>query len=403
MRLPLLAALFMLLLSTFASAGPAADLLTKHLEAGTLSDGIATLEPMIKGGDKEALAARGTLKFLAGVEHLGQAFHRHGLEVATGNPMMQLPVLRMPVPPNSNPEQLDYLKFRKIFETLVADLDAAELDLAAVEKSEVKLPINLALVRFDLSGDGKAEAYESLGIMLGEMMRGEQPTSAVIAFDTADVYWLRGYAKFLGAFAQFFLAHDFETAFNKTFHMYFPRAGLPLAEKLARPDPANPYRGDAIGDGVAFLHLINWKTVEPARAKDARLRLMAMASLSRESWAAARAETDNDREWLPNAKQASAFGIAPVTDEVIDGWLAVMAEFEAVLDGRKLLPHWRFNEGINLKRLLDEGTNFDLVLLAAGADALPWLEPGPVSDSTSWNNLMRVFQGNFLGYALWFN
>jgi hypothetical protein len=258
-------------------------------------------------------------------------------------------------------------------------------------------------VRLDLNGDGKASDYESLGIMLGEMMRGDQPTSAVIAFDTADVYWLRGYAKFLGAFAQFFLAHDFEMAFNKTFHMYFPRAGLPLAEKLARHDAANPWESDAIGDGVAFLHLINWKTVEPARQKDTRLRLMAMAQLSRESWAAARAETDNDREWLPNAKQISAFGMAPVTDEVIDGWLAVMAEFEAVLDGKKLLPHWRFNEGINLKRLLDEGTNFDLVLLVAGADAVPWLEPGPVSDSTSWNRLMGVFQGNFLGYALWFN
>ncbi len=53
-----------------------------------------------------------------------------------------------------------------------------------------------------------------------------------VDFDTADIYWLRGYGSFLGAFGQLLLAHDFSAAFDKTFHIYFPKAGLPLADKL---------------------------------------------------------------------------------------------------------------------------------------------------------------------------
>jgi hypothetical protein len=191
--------------------------------------------------------------------------------------------------------------------------------------------------------------------------------------------------------------------FDKTFHVYFPNAGLPYASQLSRGLAQDMFVNDDVGDVIAMIHLINWKVVEPARRKDSRAQLLAMADLSRKSWAAARAEADNDREWLPNAKQTGAFGGPPVDDEVIDGWLAVMGEFEAVLEGKKLLPHWRFNEGLNLKRFFDEGQNFDLVLMIAGVDSVPWLEQGTVSDATTWNNLMGVFRGNFLGYALWFN
>lgn len=80
-----------------------------------------------------------------------------------------------------------------------------------------------------------------------------------------------------------------------------------------------------------------------------------------------------------------------------------MTEMEQVLDGRKLLPHWRFAQGMNLQKFLDDGKSFDLVLLLAGQDARPWLESGPVSDTATWNNLTQAFRGNFLSYALWFN
>jgi hypothetical protein len=148
---------------------------------------------------------------------------------------------------------------------------------------------------------------------------------------------------------------------------------------------------------------MNWPVVEPQRLSDVRLRLVAMTEMSRQSWAAARRETDDDHEWLPNSKQKSALFGEPLADAVIDGWLTVMAEFSDVLEGRKLLPHWRFDRGMNLRRLFEESRRFDLVLLATGTDAVNYLEDGPVSDSATWSNIMGAFEGNFLGYALWFN
>jgi hypothetical protein len=222
-------------------------------------------------------------------------------------------------------------------------------------------------------------------------------------FDTADIYWLRGYDRFISAFAQFLLAHDFEQEFKSTFHVFFPNAGLSIGEKLNANRSARPYADGEIGDVIAFIHLVNWPVVDRARLSDVRSRLLDMATLSPKSWAASRRETDNDLEWLPNAKQTDGITQAKITDEQIDGWITVMNEFANVLDGKELMPHWRFDKGMNVKRYFAESKRFDLVLLITGTDAVDYLENGPVSTSARWNEMMRTFEGNFLGYALWFN
>jgi hypothetical protein len=222
-------------------------------------------------------------------------------------------------------------------------------------------------------------------------------------FDKADILWLRGYIQFITAAAQFGLSVDFEESFNKTAHAYFPRAGLPMQAELIRPVQAMSFVDNSMGDALAMVHLLNWQVTDAERLKDVRLRLKTLAQLSRDSWAAARAETDNDNEWLPNAKQTSKLSAAPVDDAIIDGWLLVMDEFEAVLDGKKLMPHWRFEKGFNVKRFFEDSKRIDVVLILAGVDAIPFLETGTISTSAGWNNLARVFGGNFLGYAIWFN
>jgi hypothetical protein len=391
-----------MLMSSTVWAGASADTLRSNLEAGTLAAGVTA----ITSDDAESAAARGTLKFLSAIEHLGQAFHRHGLEVSRQQ-VMGFPILRMPVPPNAKPERLDYAGFRAILAKLVDELAAAEADLAKVGDSPVALPIDLAKIRLDLDGDGKASDYESLGVMMSGMAGASAiPAGAplTVDFDTADIYWLRGYSNFIAAFAQLLLSNDFNASFDKTFHLYFPKAGLPLADKLVfNPQLGDPMSNGNIADAISLVHLINWNVVEPERRKDVLAKLKAMADLSRKSWASARAETDGGKEWMPNARQQAALPLGQVDDVVIDSWLDVVSEFEQVLDGKKLLPHWRFNEGMNLKRYLEEGETFDLVLLIAGADAVPFLEQGPVSDQATWDRLMAGFRGNFLGYALWFN
>ncbi len=91
---------------------------------------------------------------------------------------------------------------------------------------------------------------------------------------------------------------------------------------------------------------------------------------------------------------------------------------EDLLEGRKLIPFWRdydqtlfgtrgdvpaTGRGVNMKRFFEEPTRFDLVLLVQGTAALPYLEQGDLSRPETWNNLTRVFQGQFFGFAIWFN
>src|SRR5690606_240647 len=149
-------------------------------------------------------------------------------------------------------------------------------------------------------------------------------------------------------------------------------------------------------------HLMDFEVIEPQRMAAAREHLLAMASLSGKSWDAIVAETDNDAEWLPNARQQSVVGVA-VTEEMIDTWRHVMSELTALLEGKTRIPFWRKgNEGVNLKRVFTEPRRFDLVLWVQGTGAAPYLEPGDTVSPETWRNIQQVFRGEFIGFALWF-
>ena len=150
--------------------------------------------------------------------------------------------------------------------------------------------------------------------------------------------------------------------------------------------------------------------------ESARKHFLEMIRTSRQSWALIQEETDNDLEWLPNPSQTGVLRV-PVTRELIEGWHAVLAEMEELLEGRKLVPFWRDyssfaggnqqipakGRGINLKRFFSEPRDFDLILLIQGTAALPYLEQGNLSHPETWDNLTRVFRGQFFGFAIWFN
>ena len=92
-----------------------------------------------------------------------------------------------------------------------------------------------------------------------------------------------------------------------------------------------------------------------------------------------------------------------VTQEQIDGWMLLLDEFEALLKGEKLLPHWRFDKGINLRRMFLEPTTFEVVLLIQGSAAIPYLEDGILTEGVTWQRIGGLIGGNFIGYAIWFN
>ncbi|MFN8828568.1 MAG: hypothetical protein ACK50Q_11280 [Labrys sp. (in: a-proteobacteria)] len=390
-----------------ARAEEAGAIASRALAAGTINAGIGEIEAVLKAkpDDADAQAALGVLRFVGAIERFAQAMYRHGFEPGGHD---YGPLLRMPLPVNPNPEKLDYATFRQIFATLSSDLDAAGKTLAEVGDRPVKLRLTPGTWRIDIDGDGKGTEGEALLLLAaGEQIPPDMMAQAegfTVAFDTADIYWLRGYSNLLGVFADFWLAHDFQETFDATFQVLFPRAGLPNAAALDTGAMIEGMNAGQIADTIALLHMIRWPIAEPARYEAIRQRLLQVIALNRLTWKAAKAETDDDREWLPSPTQKN--GVVPnvsITDERLTGWFGALGEAEDVLEGRKMLPHWRFAKGIDVKKLAAEPRSFDLVLWATGHAALPYLADGPVADGSAWAQANRLFDGNLMAYAFWFN
>lgn len=348
------------------------------------------------------------MQFLQAIERLGQTFYRYGLnngEVTAS--LSGFPFLRLPMPLNPSPEPIDYDKLRGVLATLVDDLAKAEATLAEIKSTAIDMPINLGLVRLDFDGDGKGSEEEALSTILARIAQGSFDPASVgpmlVDFDASDVPWLRAYCHLLSALAEFPLAHDWREAFEATFSGFFPSAGLPISKFEELPEAGEMGWFVPAADLVAFIHLLHWPVAEPARLQSVLAHLEAIPPLSRENWKRIDAETDNGKEWLPNPRQTGVLPTSVVTQEAIDGWLMLLDEYEAVLQGKKLLPHWRFGKGMNLRRLFLEPTTFDLVLLIQGSAAIPYLEDGEMTTGGTWRRIGELLGGNFFGYALWFN
>jgi hypothetical protein len=411
-----------ILLASVLSAGSLAAqpvsraqaLIEEHLYAGTLEAGERALRTLVADTPADAAAhfALGGVLLVRAVERFGQNMYRHGLQAPRGSVM---PLFSLPLAFNPSPEPLTYAGFRAILAQLVQDLDAAQAALARAGEGPVKLSVDIARIRLDLDGSGVADDRERLSSMIMSLAStarrrapgaGAGSESLPVSFDLADVYWLRGYAHLMAVSAEFFLAHDFRATFDATFHLFFPRAGLPFGRLVKEPEPFVPGRPrfdmGPIFDFVAFIHLVRWEVAEPQRMASIHTRLKSVVDLSRKTWAAVRAETDDDNEWLPGPRQKGVLEM-PVTEQMIDSWLAMLNEVEEVLDGRVLAPHPRFQRGINVKRVLTEPRPFDLVLWFTGHGVLPYLEDGRIADGRAWTEAQRVFRGQLLTYAFWFN
>ena len=424
MRLPILSSVFRLMsfigvgavlaLAVLAPSHAAnLDEVRMHLYAGRIAAAVEAAEAQLAlaPADDQARFALGTAQFLQAVERLGQGLHRHGLTTA-GDAVVGLaglPFVRIPVPPNPAPEPLTYEEFRAVLADFVGDLEDAERTLAAIDDTAITLPLNIGHIRLDLNGDGSASPQEALWQVFrqvagAEWLDAEAADQLHTDFDASDVPWLRGYCHLLMGIAEFPLAHDWRAAFDATFHTLFPAAGLPGAALNKRP-AAQPQIAmmAGIADLVAFLHLNHWPVVEPARMERALGHFEAVVDLSRENWRRILAETDSGREWIPNPRQSGALPAMQVSQERIDGWMLFLDELEALLDGKKLLPHWRFDQGINVRRVFLEPTTFDIVLLVQGSAALPYLEDGEFTTADTWRRIVTLFGGDFFRYAVWFN
>lgn len=417
----LCAALSFPVLSGPVLADEAGDLARKHLYEGTIGQGLTELKPFYERQDLEGRFGVGLLSFIQGVEHFAQGLYRHGFASPDAGPIMGAP-LAMPVPVNPSPEPLDYDKFRAILQLLVDDMDAArDALLTAGETGDYVVPVEVLKVRIDLDGDGKGSETESIGNVLNAMFGAATvpgptdpgapaatppvPPDSTIGFDRADAIWLAGYSQVLAAQADFLLAHDFRALFDTTFHRLFPRAGLPMQEYTRATGTLmlDPESDNAIADALAAIHHLNWPVTDADRLKRVLARFKAITGLSRRNWEAILAETDDNRELLPSPKQTGITPDAKITDAQVKAWMATLDTADLILDGKLLLPHWRFQKGFDLKAYFETAKKTDLVMLITGYDALPFLKDGPIASAESFAEANAVFGDALIGYAFWFN
>jgi hypothetical protein len=131
--------------------------------------------------------------------------------------------------------------------------------------------------------------------------------------------------------------------------------------------------------------------------------------LSRKSWKAILAETDDDHEWIPNPNQQGAIPGLVVNPLMVDAWLRSIDEADAILAGTKLVPSWIAGppgnpSGLNVSLIFTRPPpTFDLILWIQGIGTDPYLQSGALTDAKVWRRLKEVFGANLCYYALWFN
>jgi hypothetical protein len=388
------------LVALLALATPAAaQTLSEEIGANGIAPTLARLkaqpEPAL-----EDIFAIGGLHFLGAVERALQLQWRTGADQVTGNAgdSLGIPFLRLPVPPNPSPEPFQGALITQLFTDIDADMAAARAALATLpEGEEFGLDLTFSDLWFDINLNGTRDAEEDALAILGPQLLGWQwqdrdPAAPplTIRFDAADAAWLTAYTHVMSGVANTILAYDPAASIDRV-----------LATKAAfglTPPPEYPsyFDFETFADAFAMVEGAMNQQPDATRAKAAKDHFLSMITENRRFWTLVALETDNDREWVPNDKQASALGLT-LPAGTGDTWLGVLADGEALLQGRLLIPYWRGpdGQGINLGRMFDDPAPMSITGWFQGWAAVPYLEQGPVVNPTS----LRQFEGLMGGNA----
>ncbi len=437
------------------------------LEQGRTQDAMQLAEDWLDTeGGPPARFALGTAQFLYAIERMGNGLYGFGLGNAETHGdwigMAGLPFLRVPVPPNPDPQPVTYDGLRDILDRFSQDLAIADGTLALIGPEAFDFQLDLASVSLDFNGDGNVRSDERLAALFSAVAQMDPPRKGLkFDFDQSDAPWLRGYTHLLRAMTEFLLAHDWQQAFDETFHFMFPETDLYSSElrrsadaalayimqhpeppnywdaerRYSRNDPNRPTRAQwdvtaqglewkdwninhgeesrrawtfleygGIADVIAFIHRFDWPVVDKARMAKSRVHLLTMVELSRENWRRILLESDDKYEWLPSPDQTPRFPRMRVNKDVIAGWHAFLDTAEDVLEGRKLIAHWRFlGKGLNVRRMFEDPRTFDPVMIAQGAAVIPYLEEGELVSAQTAQTMFDIFDRGFLAYFIWFN
>jgi hypothetical protein len=196
---------------------------------------------------------------------------------------------------------LQYLRFSLAhFEKALLDTDA---DLAvAARDPKVSLELCLACWRVDWNGDGRIRHNDELLMQIeqdadGRPLAEDDPRrKPTFRFDVGDIYWARAMLGFQHALTSVVLAYRW--------------SDVDPWLKHGEPEPK-----------VMTIHLD-----DKARIALARTRLLDGLAHADRARAEYLAETDDDREWVPNPRQKSHPLPLPVDENLYRTWEAVIGD-----------------------------------------------------------------------------
>ena len=400
----MLATLTILLAAGLPNDIPVSDRLAEVGPLGNFGKSAAEFEDWSRDepDNDNIRAAAGMLRFFSAVELLNRGFYRYG---ATAPDLILRP-LQVPIPTNPDPEPFTYELSRRLAEQSIDNMTAAARLLADVKDPDVAFIVPLGQMKFDFTGDGTAET--PLTTFVAAAMNGGRSRSVAkwttikVDADRADVAWLLGYTHVLRAMAEGYLAYDGREFFDAIAPRLFAGVPHPLAgverERLRRD-----WQGILLDAAVA-VKSCRFTPREPARLKMVHKHLRESVDRSRECWTHTLKETDDAREWLPGPGQTSVIPLS-IGKRQVDAWRLFLDETDAVLDGKRLIPHWRLKRthGINLKKILEEAPTLDLIDWSHGRGVLPFVEEGEVVSAETVDELDDAFGGRFLSFAAWIN
>lgn len=370
-----------------------------------ISSTIDTLESAEASPDRDMALAG--LRFLSAVEKGYQARWKSG---AT-QPMVPFPILGAMLPENPDPEDLS----SDFVNQLAKDMNTTMEEVRdTIPDEDAALVLRLSDLWLDVNMDAKRSPDEDLLKLTGltpPAEPNEKPTDE-IRFDAADAHWLRAYTHLVQAVSTAILAFDPEPELARSIELNKALQDQMIAwnEKIESGQSgdetpsvmAMSFAG--IVDKVAIVLKTLRHEPDTGKINDAAEHINAMIAANREFWQAVATETDNDREWIPNEKQEAALGF-DIPDGAGDAWLKVLADAEAVLNGEKLIPYWRFapGYGIDLSSWLNDPQPVDVVDWIQGTAALPYAREGETMSREGWGEFSQMFGGRAGLYMVLFN
>ena len=387
-----------------ALADPPTDAFTR--DGATLTAATQELGELVRAGDADARTqfAHALAVFFRSGERAAQRLVSYGAgqPLRAGGFMFMRGLMQAGL--NPEPQPVSAKDVRDIISTWLADLHQADRLFDTVPTNhDWKLRLDMADIPIDFNGDGVASQREAPARAFAIIFRDgvnlpEAERSFVLALDATDLHWLRAYNDVLMAAAEIMLAYDNQELFHRCGHLFFPKPQTRF-EFLQQRRPFDPIGAEVdVSDLLAFAGSLDFPLAEdgPQRMARARQHLLNAIGHSRDMWKSARAETDDDREWLPAPHQSPAIEGVAITEAQVTLWLDLLDEAQALLEGRKLLRFWRGDgsQAIDVRKFFDEPRDFEALYWVQGSAAAPYLVPvgdRPVTRDNLWSDMQDTF------------